>query len=62
MCKHHNRIPEPQGFVSTPQVEMLKKKKQKHTYGTVQSYKTSAHILRYQASDPKLEEGRSKTH
>lgn len=27
----------------------------KHTYGTVQSYKTSAHILRYQACDPKLE-------
>lgn len=29
---------------------------EKNTYGTVQSYKTSAHILRYQACDPKLEE------
>lgn len=28
----------------------------KNTYGTIQSYTTSAHILRYQAFDPKLEE------
>lgn len=28
----------------------------KNTYGTIQSYTTSAHILRYQACDPKLEE------
>lgn len=28
----------------------------KSTYGSIQSYTTSAHTLRYQACDPKLEE------